>query len=342
MTPSSPRSVRPRLLFAAALAALAVAAALTACTSRPSGTPDVLGTDLPTGTEQASPTPTATPTPTPTPTATPTPKPTTTSAPPKDLAYYLAKIPKFKAAPKPVPVTLSRKSDQAAFAYEIPTSQKVAFLTIDDGIWRNSMALPLLQAAKIPVTLFLTTNYVNGHTGYFGALRDTGYASIENHTVSHPSLPSLSASSMKSQLCKASDNLTKWYGQRPTLFRPPFGNYNDTVLKEAWSCGLQAGFYWRETVDKGKVNYQRDKGHIHAGDIILMHFRPAFPDDFIAALTAIKKSGLVPALLEDYVHVNGFPPPVAPLALAQSPAPTPPPLTAPLADATPPERRPLA
>ena len=43
-----------------------------------------------------------------------------------------------------------------------------------------------------------------------------------------------------------------------------------------------------------------------------MHFRPAFPDDFIAALAAIKSAGLTPALLEDYVSLApGTPPPSA-------------------------------
>ena len=53
-----------------------------------------------------------------------------------------------------------------------------------------------------------------------------------------------------------------------------------------------------------------------------MHFRPAFPDDFVAALTAIKAAGLTPALLEDYVGLarpapprrrpaDGRPPPTA-------------------------------
>jgi hypothetical protein len=35
-----------------------------------------------------------------------------------------------------------------------------------------------------------------------------------------------------------------------------------------------------------------------------MHFRPAFPDDVLAALNAIKNSGLTPALLDDYVQVG--------------------------------------
>jgi hypothetical protein len=40
---------------------------------------------------------------------------------------------------------------------------------------------------------------------------------------------------------------------------------------------------------------------IFPGDIILMHFRPAFLRDVLAALRAIHAAGLTPALLEDYV-----------------------------------------
>ena len=67
------------------------------------------------------------------------------------------------------------------------------------------------------------------------------------------------------------------------------------------STGLvKAGFMWKETVHKGKVRFQEGK-RVQPGDIILMHFRKAFVKDFLAALRAIKKAGLTPALLEDYV-----------------------------------------
>ena len=90
------------------------------------------------------------------------------------------------------------------------------------------------------------------------------------------------------------------YGRRPVLFRPPFGNEDNITLKAAHDCGIKAAFMWKETVDKGKVRYQ--EGHkVQPGDIILMHFRPAFVKDFLAALHAIKRAGLTPALLENYV-----------------------------------------
>jgi peptidoglycan/xylan/chitin deacetylase (PgdA/CDA1 family) len=249
-------------------------------------------------------TPSPTPTPTPSPTPALSPCYTQNVAPPAALQPYLSRIPHFDPPPTPVPVTLPHGTGQAAFAYQIPTTQPVAFLTIDDGIVKHPLALPLMQAAKIPVTLFLTTNFIASNKDYFKALRDTGCATIQDHTVSHPDLTTLGYQAVKDQLCQARDNLAAWYGRTPTLFRPPFGNYNSTVLKAAWDCNLRVGFYWRETVDSGHVYYQRDTGHIHAGDIILMHFRAAFPDDFLAALNAIKNSGLTPALLDDYVQAG--------------------------------------
>ncbi len=212
----------------------------------------------------------------------------------------------------PVPVTIPHQAGQAAFIYEVPTDQPVAFLTIDDGAVRHPMALELIKAAKVPVTLFLTTNYVSGHEEWFLALLDTGYVTIQNHSVTHQDPKSMSYGGANSELCTASDRLQNWFGTRPIYFRPPFGNQDADVLKAAWDCGMQAGFYWRETADNGQVWYQRDQGKIHKGDIILMHFRPRFPEDFTAALNAIKNSGLVPARLEDYLVVEGAEPPNPP------------------------------
>ena len=245
------------------------------------------------------------------------------------LADYLARIPRFDPPPVPVRVALPHYTDHAALVHEIPTIQKVAFLTIDDGVVRHPMALELIRQAKIPVTLFLTTNYVYGNQEYFRALKNTGHAAIEGHTISHPHLTQASYAEQRNQLCSSSDQLGRWFGERPTLFRPPYGEWDISTLEAAWSCGLRAGFHWRETVDAGNVYYQRSDKTIHAGDIILMHFRTAFPDDFVAALTAIKNAGLTPALLEDYVSLapgTPLPPPPTPSPSPLSPSPTPTPV----------------
>jgi peptidoglycan/xylan/chitin deacetylase (PgdA/CDA1 family) len=101
-------------------------------------------------------------------------------------------------------------------------------------------------------------------------------------------------------VCGSADQLGGLYGRRPVLFRPPFGEKDNTTLQAVHDCGMKAAFFWKETVNGGALQYQA--GHqVKPGDIILMHFRPQFIDDFLAALQAIHDAGLTPARLEDYI-----------------------------------------
>lgn len=190
-------------------------------------------------------------------------------------------------------------TDEVPVLSRVPVTQPVAFITIDDGYLKHPEAPKLFAAAGVPVTLFLTTDAVRDDLAYFGRLRAHG-AVIEAHTISHPQLRGRSAGFQRRQICASADLLGEWYGRRPVLFRPPFGAQDRTTLRMAKSCGIKAAFLWKETVHKGKVRYQEGRT-VRAGDIILMHFRPAFVEDFLAALRAIHRAGLTPALLEDYV-----------------------------------------
>ena len=222
--------------------------------------------------------------------------PSTTLAPP--VGWSPADVPKFGPAPSPEPIVLP-PGDEVPYLSRIPVTQPVAFLTIDDGYLKNPEAIKLFAAAHIPVTLFLTTSAIKDDIPFFDRLRDHG-AVIEAHTITHAELRGRSYEFQHHEICGSTDRLQQWYGRRPVLFRPPFGTKDHTTLRAAHDCGLKAGFMWKETIDKGIVRYQ--EGHtVQPGDIILMHFRPAFVKDFLAALRAIHRAGLTPAQLEDYI-----------------------------------------
>jgi peptidoglycan/xylan/chitin deacetylase (PgdA/CDA1 family) len=208
------------------------------------------------------------------------------------------RVPKFPPAPAPVKVTLPA-GNAAAWFSRIPTDQKVAFITIDDGWIKHPLALKLFQAANVPITMFLEVNAIKDNPDFFKPLQATG-ATIQDHTISHPNLKGRSYAFQKREICGGADQLAQYYGQRPTLFRPPGGTHDATTLRVVHDCGMKAAFYWKETTDHGVVFYQ-DKHVVQPGDIILMHFRPRFPDDFLAVLNAIHKAGLTPARLEDYI-----------------------------------------
>ena len=232
--------------------------------------------------------------------ASPAPPSSAPPAKPSPLsAEMLARIPKFPAPPPAVPVKLP-EGPEAAWLTHIPTTQPVAFITIDDGQIKHPLALPLIEAANVPVSLFLEVDAIKDDPGYFTKLQAAG-ATVQAHTISHPMLRGRSYGFQKNQVCGSADKLGALYGRRPTLFRPPFGEKDETTLRVVKDCRMKAAFYWKATANDGKVWYQGEH-RIHPGDIILMHFRKQFPGDFLAILKAIHKAGLTPARLEDYVR----------------------------------------
>lgn len=277
--------------FLAALSLLALSAS-TACAdgARPAaGSPPVSG-----GPSQSA---------SPSPATTPSGPPATPSAPPapKTLAWYLAQVPDFPPAPPPQRVRPT-PGPSAPLWFRVPTDQKVAFITIDDGaLARPPAVIDFIREAHIPVTMFLNSPAAAAHPDYFKQIEAAGGV-IENHTITHTSLPGRSYAYQKHEICGAADKLEQLFGKRPTLFRPPFGSRDANTLKAARDCGMIAALHWRETVDKGKVRYQTPTKVVKPGDILLMHFRPALMDDLLGALRAIHKSGLTPALLTDYIR----------------------------------------
>jgi peptidoglycan/xylan/chitin deacetylase (PgdA/CDA1 family) len=227
----------------------------------------------------------------------------TPEATPTGLDALLAKLPRFPPAPAPVPIKLPAGS-AAPIYYRLPTTAPVAFLTIDDGFDQLPQDVRVMQAAHIPFTMFLIGPVAARNPTFFKQLVGDGGV-IEDHTMTHPSLRGKPYGIQQAEICGARTLLAKTFGRTPTLFRPPFGDYDTTTLQVVHDCGLTAAFYWSETVNAGIVRYQTSPHQIRPGDIILMHFRPTFADDVLAALTAIHDAGLTPALLEDYVSSPG-------------------------------------
>jgi len=216
-------------------------------------------------------------------------------------AAFGGSIPTFAPAPAPEPITVSRGGSVAPIFQRLPIHQRVAFLTIDDGQTRLAAAHRLMAAAHVPFTMFLIAPVAARNPSFFQQLQADGGV-IEDHTLTHRSLRGKPYRVQFREICGAKDRLDTTFGIHTRFFRPPYGSYDATTLRAVHDCGLQAAFSWSETVENGTVSYQTSVHRIHPGDIILMHFKPTFVKDVLAALRAIHDAGLTPALLENYIR----------------------------------------
>jgi peptidoglycan/xylan/chitin deacetylase (PgdA/CDA1 family) len=214
---------------------------------------------------------------------------TTTTRPP-------ALLPGPMAAPRPAaPVVLT---ETTPVLDRVPTTDKVIFLGIDDGLVRDPELLPLLRTERIPLTLFLVRQPAQDGIEFFHALQELG-ATVQGHTRNHPRLATLGWSDQEREICDELPDLTTWYGARPELFRPPYGEWNATTRAVAAHCGLDAVILWRGTTNDGRLDVVG--GRFHPGDIILMHFRTDLVENLRLVIDRARAEGYRIGRLEDYL-----------------------------------------
>lgn len=185
--------------------------------------------------------------------------------------------------------------------YGVRTTDRVAFLTIDDGVTRDPGMSKVLHDAGVRATLFLTGQYVRADPGFFSRLaRETGSV-IENHTLSHPSLKGMSRDAQRREICGASDDFAKDFGRRPTLLRPPYGAQDDATVRSAADCGISHVVNWSAEIANGKTTFAAGD-RLKPGDIVLAHFRHTFAADVAEFVRQIDRADLRPALLENYLR----------------------------------------
>jgi peptidoglycan/xylan/chitin deacetylase (PgdA/CDA1 family) len=181
----------------------------------------------------------------------------------------------FTPAPAPPavkPVTLSA-SNPAVFS-DVPMTEKVVFVTIDDGIEKEPAFIQMVKDFQIPLTISLADVLIKDDYAYFEKLYETGYVSIQNHTVTHPlDMPALSAQQQLDEVSGQQQKLHAEYGVSPYIFRPPGGNYNATTVAAVRQAGLKGMMLWKETMQISDMEYQTPAHRLSPGDIILCHFR---------------------------------------------------------------------
>jgi peptidoglycan/xylan/chitin deacetylase (PgdA/CDA1 family) len=228
--------------------------------------------------------------------------------------WGLAKVPLVAPAP---PGVKPRITTREGFEVEggealppvfttVPTKERVVFLTIDDGAEKDPELLRMMTELKIPYSAFLSDYVVSDDYGYFKDMQARG-VTLNNHTINHRYLPGLSKADQRREICGEQDKIGKYFGKRPTLFRPPYGNYNGDTLRVAASCGIKAVPLWAAEAFPDHMEWRDGDQDLHPGDIILTHFRGdedwegSMTDMIRQVMKTVTDKGYSVARLEDYV-----------------------------------------
>lgn len=121
--------------------------------------------------------------------------------------------------------------------------EKVCSISFD-AAWGNEDTHDLIEILGkygVKTTFFVVGEWVEKFPESVKELHQAGHE-IMNHSDTHPHMTKLSKEQMLTQVKGCDDKIEAITGVRPTLFRPPYGDYNDAVvgnLREAGHYTIQ-------------------------------------------------------------------------------------------------------
>ncbi len=160
--------------------------------------------------------------------------------------------------------------------YSVERSDKVLAISFD-AAWggeHTPALLDILDEYGVKTTFFLVGIWVERYPELVKEIVARGHE-IGNHSTSHPQMTKISEEKMREELKVTSDRIEMLSGVRPTLFRPPYGDYNDKVVTVSRAEGYECVQWNVDSLDwknRGVDDLVRNATKNNKpGDIVLFH-----------------------------------------------------------------------
>ncbi|MCR5611453.1 MAG: polysaccharide deacetylase family protein [Clostridiales bacterium] len=161
--------------------------------------------------------------------------------------------------------------------YSVSREDKKIALTID-AAWdddKTPFILSTLERYNVKATFFLCGFWAKAYPEQVKAIAAAGHT-IGNHSMTHPHMTKISEAQMMKELAELDDLLEKITGKRSTLFRAPYGEYNDKVILTVRGAGYEPIQWDIDTIDwrperSSQTILDTVFKKLHDGAIILCH-----------------------------------------------------------------------
>ncbi len=205
------------------------------------------------------------------------------------------------AAEEAPPKKLYRMTDAYRFEPIDPSApDKMVLLTFDDGPKELEMLTSMLDTLdkhKAKAVFFVNGYRAVKQPELLTLIHDRGQM-IGNHAWDHIDLKKEEADKVTQQIKDVQDLVLKHTGQKPTLFRPPFGSGGEAVKAVAEREGLlymtwsNGSLDWdASTKDKPDAVIANVLDQLHPGANILMHELPWTAQALDRLLTQLTEKG---------------------------------------------------
>lgn len=188
--------------------------------------------------------------------------------------------------------------------YSVDTKEKKVALSFDAawGADDTDSLLSTLEKHNVKATFFLVGDWVRKYPEQVKKIYQAGH-DIGNHSDKHPHMNSMSKEQIKADVMEAHKATKDLLGIEMDLFRPPFGEYNNTVMEALKECGYYIiqwdvdSLDWKEYGLENLIDTVVNHKNLGDGSIVLMHNNAKYTKDALdSIIVGLKEQGyeLVP------------------------------------------------
>ena len=191
------------------------------------------------------------------------------------LVLLLIVILIFWAVNTPVLVGASASQRQLP-VYCVQRQDKVVAISFD-AAWGNEdtqTIIDILDKYKVHATFFVVGRWAEKYPESVKALFDSG-SEVMNHSANHAHFSQLTEEQIRADITTCSEAIAAVTGKTPTLFRCPYGEYDDHVIRTVREMGLEPIQWDVDSLDWKGISAdeitQRVLQRVKPGSIVLFH-----------------------------------------------------------------------
>ena len=143
--------------------------------------------------------------------------------------------------------------------YNVQTEEKKVALTMNCA-WNADdidKILKTLQEEQVKITFFMVGDWIEKFPEAVKKINQAGHE-IASHSNTHPHVNNLSYEKNIEEIEKSNDKIEKLTGKRTKIYRAPYGEYNDTVIKAAKDKGYYTIQWNLDTLDYTGLTRRRN------------------------------------------------------------------------------------
>ncbi len=209
-------------------------------------------------------------------------------------------------------LSVFRNNSRELPIYCVETAERKVSISFD-AAWGADYTENLLKVLKeydVKTTFFLVGFWVDKYPEMVKRIVEEGHE-IGNHSSKHPHMSQLSKEQITEELSKTSEKIEAITNKRVTLFRPPFGDYNNRLITTSREMGIQVIQWDVDSLDY--KDYGRDAivkrvlSRVKNGSIILFHNNATYTAEALPiVLENLQKEGYKVVPISELIYKENY------------------------------------